>query len=73
MLPFKKMEKYTQSGGANSASRLLLLRANLKGTVVLFGEVLEEIFPKFSAYARSRSYAAMDIFLLVRLPAHLPT
>jgi len=73
MLSPKEMEKHTQSSGAASASRLPLLRANRKGTVVLFGEVLPDIFPYFSAYARSRGYAAMAIFLLARLPVHLPT
>ena len=45
MLSPKEMEKHTQSSGAASASRLPLLRANRKGTVVLFGEVLADIFP----------------------------
>lgn len=45
MLSLEEMEKPAQSSGATSASRLPLLRANRKGTVVLFGEVLADIFP----------------------------
>lgn len=42
---FKEMIKLAQSSGNTSASRLPILGANRKGTVVLFGEVLADVFP----------------------------
>lgn len=45
MFPLEKIEKQAQSNGGTSASRLPPLCANRNGTVVLFGEVLVDIFP----------------------------
>ena len=48
MFSSKEMEKIAQSSGAASAFRLSHPCANRKGTVVLFGEVLADIFPDCS-------------------------